>query len=40
MAGIGVDTMPNAVRRGLVSDGPLQVAHADDLGSHGARKPH
>jgi predicted nucleic acid-binding protein len=30
VAGVSVDTTPNAVLRGLVSDGPVRVAPADD----------
>ena len=30
IAGIDVDTTPNAVLRGLVNDGPVQVASADE----------
>jgi predicted nucleic acid-binding protein len=30
IAGIPVDTTPNAVLRGLVDDGPVQVASADE----------
>lgn len=30
IAGIGVDTTPNAVLRGLVNDGPIRVAPADE----------
>ena len=38
MAGIEVDTTPNAVLRGLVNDGPVQVAQADeqDLAVYGS----
>ncbi|NLV08355.1 hypothetical protein GOC74_00140 [Halomicrobium mukohataei] len=30
IAGVTVDTTPNAVLRGLVNDGPVQVASADE----------
>ncbi|MFB6296040.1 MAG: hypothetical protein ABEH66_04265 [Halobacteriales archaeon] len=30
IAGVSVDTTPNAVLRGLVNDGPVQVAPADE----------
>ena len=42
MAGIEVDTTPNAVLRGLVNDGPVQVARADeqDLAVHGSLIDH
>jgi len=30
IAGISVDTTPNAVLRGLVNDGPIQVVSADE----------
>ena len=42
MAGIEVDTTPKAVRRGLVNDGPVQVAHADeqDLAMYGSLIDH
>ena len=42
MAGIEVDTTPNEVLRGLVNDGPVQVAHADeqDLAVYGSLIDH
>ncbi|GAA0723855.1 putative nucleic acid-binding protein [Halorubrum trapanicum] len=30
IAGVGVDTTPNAVLRGLVTDGPVRIAPSDD----------
>lgn len=42
VAGVKVDTTPNAVLRGLVSDGPIQVAPADeqDLAVYGSLVDH
>lgn len=38
IAGVAVDTTPNAVLRGLVNDGPVQVAPTDeqDLAVYGS----
>jgi len=42
IAGVEVDTTPNAVLRGLVSDGPIQVAPTDehDLAVYGSLIDH
>ena len=42
IAGVEVDTTPNAVLRGLVNDGPVQVAPADeqDLAVYGSLIDH
>lgn len=42
IAGVEVDTMPNAVLRGLVNDGPVQVAPTDeqDLAVYGSLIDH
>lgn len=42
IAGVEVDTTPNAVLRGLVNDGPVQVAPADerDLAVYGSLVDH
>jgi predicted nucleic acid-binding protein len=42
IAGVEVDTTPNAVLRGLVNDGPVQIAPADeqDLAVYGSLVDH
>ena len=42
IAGVEVDTTPNAVLRGLVNDGPIRVAPADehDLAAYGSLVGH
>lgn len=42
IAGVAVDTTPNAVLRGLVNDGPVQVSPADaqDLAVYGSLIDH
>lgn len=42
IAGVEVDTTPNAVLRGLVNDGPVQIAPTDeqDLGVYGSLIDH
>lgn len=42
IGGLRVDTTPNAVLRGLVTDGPIQIAHVDqqDLAVFGSLLDH